>query len=56
MPLGELAEEGNFVGCLIVIIFMGLGETYRLGGEILKSSYGVRRGGRGGKQQKVVTP
>ena len=32
--MGGLAEEGSFVNCLIiVVIFMGLGGIYRLGGR-----------------------
>ena len=30
--LGDLAVRGNFVFCLIVVIFIGLGRAYRLGG------------------------
>ena len=51
--MGETSRKGNFVCCLIVVIFMGLGGTYRLG-EILNSSNG---GGEGrGVGQKEFRP
>ena len=38
----DVAVKGNFVCCLIiVVIFIGLGRSYRLGGT-LKLSYGVQ--------------
>ena len=33
--LGGLAEEGNFVSCIInVVLFIGLGRAYRLGDDV----------------------
>ena len=37
---------GNYVWCLVIVIFIGLGGAKRWGGGVVKSSYG------GGKPQK----
>ena len=42
--LGDLAVGGNFVFCLIiVVIFIGLGRAYRLGGTLTLSNAGQDR-------------
>ena len=46
--LGELAEGGNFICCLIVLVmFMGLGRTYRLGGDFKVIIWGAIHKGLG---------
>ena len=47
--MGDLAVEGNFVFCLIIVdIFIGLGRAYRLGGEYFEV---IKRGEGGDKPQ-----